>query len=204
MSILKKPYEISVWEDEWDSVSGKFVEKRLGIIGSDKMAAQCRAIEPNLSRNINGVKKFSFKMYKIYVDTMTGEKTKNPFVDWLINERKVKLKYGTYTDANGETKDRWYDFVIKNVSESSSGHMCSYQLEDALVQELSKNGYGVTLDADLQNNLGNIEKLATFVMGDSNLGWSVEAEKIVEKVEEELIYVRLPSAGVLNAVKLMD
>jgi hypothetical protein len=36
MSILVKPYEISVWED--DSVEGKFVEKRICIIGSDQMA----------------------------------------------------------------------------------------------------------------------------------------------------------------------
>ena len=37
MSILKKPYEISVWEDEWEPSSGKFIEKRIFVIGSDKM-----------------------------------------------------------------------------------------------------------------------------------------------------------------------
>jgi hypothetical protein len=35
MSILTKPYEISVWEDVLEE--GRIVEKRLGIIGSDKM-----------------------------------------------------------------------------------------------------------------------------------------------------------------------
>ena len=90
MSILKKPYEISVWEDEWNG--SKFVEKRLGIIGSDIMQFQGRAIEPNLTKNVNGVKKFSFKMYHKFIDTVTGEKISNPFADWLISERKVKLK----------------------------------------------------------------------------------------------------------------
>ena len=44
MSILVKPYEISVWDDIWDSTAdsgkGKFIEKRLGIIGSNKMTYQ--------------------------------------------------------------------------------------------------------------------------------------------------------------------
>jgi hypothetical protein len=35
MSILKKPYEISVWEDVWDNDKNKFVEKRIAIIGTD-------------------------------------------------------------------------------------------------------------------------------------------------------------------------
>jgi hypothetical protein len=60
MSILKKPYEISVWDDVWDTDQGKFIEKRLGIIGSDKMLSQSRAIKPQLTRNVNGTKKFSF------------------------------------------------------------------------------------------------------------------------------------------------
>jgi hypothetical protein len=64
----------------------------------------------------------------------------------LVAERKVKLKYGTYIDDSGESKDRWYDFIVKNISENSATHQYVYQLEDALVQELSKNGYGVILD----------------------------------------------------------
>ena len=121
MSILKKPYEISIWEDEWNE--SEFVEKKLGIIGSDTMQFQGRAIEPNLIKNVNGVKKFSFKMYHKFVDTVTGEKIDNPFADWLISERKVKLKY------DGE----WYDFIIKNVTENSTNYLYTYQLEDALV-----------------------------------------------------------------------
>jgi hypothetical protein len=35
MSILKKSYEISVWDDVWNGE--KFVEYKLGVIGSDLM-----------------------------------------------------------------------------------------------------------------------------------------------------------------------
>ena len=100
MSILVKPYEISVWDDVWNGT--KFEEKRLGIIGTQKMTSLNRALEPNLVRNVNGTKTFTFKMYKYYKDTVTGEKVYNPFVDWLVSERKVKLKYCTYIE-DGET-----------------------------------------------------------------------------------------------------
>jgi hypothetical protein len=62
MSILKKPYEISVWEDVWDSTNNKFVEQRICVIGTDTMESQARALEPTLTRNVNGQVKFTFKM----------------------------------------------------------------------------------------------------------------------------------------------
>jgi hypothetical protein len=68
---------------------------------------------------------------------MTGEKVSNPFSDWLVSERKIKLCY----------ENKWYDFIIKDIIENSSNYLYTYQLEDALVQELSKNGFGITLDA---------------------------------------------------------
>jgi hypothetical protein len=123
MSILKKAYTISVWDDIWDEKTSKFVEKRLGIIGSDKMESHCRAMSPNFTRNVNGTKKLTFKMYYRYKDNITGELVKNPFVDWLVSERKVKLYY----------EDKWYDFIVKNIVENSKDYVYTYQLEDALV-----------------------------------------------------------------------
>jgi hypothetical protein len=156
MSILKKPYEIAVYDDVL--IDGKFQEVRLGIIGSDKMLSQSRAIEPNLIRNVNGQNKFSFKMYKRYIDTATGEKVYNPFVDWLISERKVKLKY----------EDKWYDFIVKDIGENSADYLYTYQLEDANALELSKNGFGITLDADLMNNIGDSVSLGRQVMAETD------------------------------------
>lgn len=186
MSILVKPYEISVWQDIWQG--DKFCEQRLGIIGTNEMLYQGRAIEPNLVRNVNGTKKFSFKMYKHFIDTTTGEKVDNPFIEWLISERKVKLKYEKDEDGN----DIWYDFIIKDVVENSSNYLYTYQLEDALVQELSKNGFGVTLDEQLRNNMGNVEHLAIETLKETD--WTVESEVFVERVDEALVYVQLPGS----------
>lgn len=178
MSILKKPYEVAVYDDVL--IDGIFQEKRLGIIGSDKMMSQNRILEPNLVRNVNGQNKFSFKIYKHYTDTITGEKVYNPFVDWLISERKVKLKY----------EDKWYDFIVKDISENSADYLYTYQLEDANVQELSKNGFGITLDADLMNNIGDSVSLGRQVMAETD--WQVDGDVIVEQVNEALVYVQIP------------
>ena len=103
MSRLKKPYEISVWEDVWNGT--KFVEVRKMVIGSNTMESRQRAFEPNLKRNVNGSNELTFKLYKKYRDDVTGERVNNPFVDEIVNETKLKLNY----------KNKWYDFIVKNI-----------------------------------------------------------------------------------------
>jgi hypothetical protein len=83
-------------------------------------------------------------MYKYYIDNETGEQVENKFIEWLVDERKVKLHY----------KDKWYDFIVKSISENSTNYLYTYQLEDALVQELSKNGFGVVLDEKIRDASG--------------------------------------------------
>jgi hypothetical protein len=62
-------------------------------------------------------------MYKQYIDNISGLKVENPFVDYLVNEAKVKLYY----------ENKWYDFYIKNVVEDSSNYSYTYELEDSIV-----------------------------------------------------------------------
>lgn len=195
MSNLIKPYEISVWEDVWDNEKEKFVEKKVCTIGTNQSLSQSRALEPVLTRNVNGTKRLSFKMYKKYIDTETGEETKNPFIDFLVSERKVKLYY----------ENRWYDFVIKNISETSTDYLYNFDLEDALVQELSKNGFGVTLDAQLNNNMGTANELISYVLKDTD--WTVgDCDKLVQEVKEHLVYVSLVEGNrtIENAYQLKN
>jgi hypothetical protein len=126
-------------------------------------------------------------MYHKYIDTMTGEEVINPFSKWMISERKVKLLY----------EDKWYDFIIKNIVENSSTYLYTYQLEDAIVMELSKNGFGTTLDAQLQNNMGSAKKLAEFVLKETD--WTVESEKFIERVKENLVYAKITKQTLLDS-----
>ena len=181
MESLKQPYEISVWDDVWDEENKKYVEQRVAIIGSNTMTSQNRVLEPKLTRNVNGTKKLEFKMCKRYKDNVTGERVVNPFADYLISERKVKLKY------DGD----WFDFIVKNIDESSKDYMYSYQLEDALVNELSKNGFGVILDKEQQNNTDTAQVLAERIL--EGTGWKVESDFLVETEIENLVYINLPA-----------
>jgi hypothetical protein len=67
------------------------------------MTSGFRAREPKMVNNINGTNKFTFNMYYSYIDTSTGERVKNPYIKYLINERKVKVLW----------KNKWYDLLIK-------------------------------------------------------------------------------------------
>ena len=179
---LTKPYEITLWKDD---PSG--AEVKICTIGTDTMEGQNRAFEPIFSRNVNGVKKLSFKIYKKYVDTQTGEEIDNPYMSYLISERKVKLHL-----PEEPVDNQWHDFIIKNVSENSATYLCTYQLEDALVQELSKNGFGVTLDAKLMNNIGTANELAKYVLRETDWGVSDNSEVFVQTIDEALVYLTFP------------
>jgi len=50
-------------------------------------------------------------------------------------------------------------------------------LVDQHVTELSKNGFNVTLDSSLMNNLGTAEELGNRILADTD--WKVASEKIV-------------------------
>ena len=193
MSNLTRSYRLSIWDDVWNPTTSRFEEKEFCIIGSDTMQSQNKASKVRLVRNVNGEKKLSFEMCSQYIDSETGEKVINPFVKELIAERKVKLEY----DNN------WYDFIIKDISENSSTYVNTYSLEDAIVQELSKNGFGVTLDADLMNNIGDAKTLAETVLKETD--WIVEQDIPVQLVEEALVYLNLPrDCSSLNITQVLD
>jgi hypothetical protein len=156
------------------------------------MESQCRVVEPELTQNTNGTKKLTFKLYKRFKDNITGETVENPFYDWLVNERKVKLNYDGV----------WYDFIVKNISENSSTYLYTYQLEDALTQELAKNGFNVELNDTLMNNSGTAQDLASNVLKETD--WEVESDTFIERIEESLVWLTVTAEGGLPAQKITD
>jgi len=67
------------------------------------MTSESRARNPKMVNNINGTNNFTFDLYYKYVDTRTGEEVENPYIKYLVNERKIKVLW----------KDEWYDLLIK-------------------------------------------------------------------------------------------
>lgn len=190
MSRLRQ-YEISFWRDE--IVEGQLTEHKMYVFGSDELDTQARALEPKLKKNVNGSNELTFKMNYQYIDNITGEKIFNPYVRDLINEAKIKLKF----------KNKWYDFVIKNINKNTSNKTISYTATDLHINELSKNGFGLTLSTELENSIGTVEEIGNLIFADTD--WSVDAsEKIPQTLEESLIEVVLSQQTVVNAIKLVD
>ena len=189
-AIAKKPYEISIWEDvlekveKTDSSTGYvtieqyYKENKLAVIGSDTMTSPARAHNPILTKNINGSSNLTFTMYSRYFDETQGERVDNPFLGLLINERKVKLKY------DGE----WYDFVIKRIDENSENNTFSYTAKNLFINELSKTGFSIELDTELENNQGTVVDIAKTILEESD--WQIDeaACDIIQQRNEEPLY----------------
>ena len=182
-NLLKKSYEISLWSDEYiepiDEVSdGKLVEIKLATIGSNKMDSPIRAFAPKLTRQINGTKTLTFQIYNRYYDEDEEEFKLNPFLSLLTNERKVKLYYD----------NKWYDFIIKDSQEQSENNIFTYTCKDLYINELSKNGYSLTFDTTLENNLGTITELGSKIVEGTDWEIDIENSDLIQQKEKETLY----------------
>ena len=195
-----------------DYVPAHYEERKICVIGSDTMTASYRAYNPELKSEINGTHTLTFKMYytikedEITVNdttfrvdewenfivnghtsdeqrtptysTFDFEGTKNPFLNLLVNERKVKCYW----------KGEWYDFIIKGCREESNGKSITYTCTDVFINELSKNGFNITLDTELENNTGTILELAGTVLDGTDWSLDTTGSDIVQQTEEEPVY----------------
>lgn len=172
---LIKPYEISVWKEE--IINGVFTEKKLAIIGSDTMTGYNKVYDPVFNKKINGEKSLTFSLKYKYFDPFVGsEDFVNPFAGLLTNEVKVKLHYD----------DEWYEFIVKECNESSDEYTWKYTCTDAFVSELSKIGYNITFDTELDNNQGTAFELARETIKDT--AWKIGEVNAGKQYVEEPIY----------------
>ena len=185
----KDKYEISIWEDyiveesgakgEENYIPEHYEEQKIAIIGSDSMTSQIRAVEPRLVNDVNGTNTLTFKLYYTYIDNETGEKRKNPFLNLLVNERKIKCYW----------KNNWYDFVIKNIQEDSGGKSITYTCKDLFVNELSKTGFSIEFNNELDNNQGTVQELAEKVLEGTDWFLGEEQDVIQQTIDEALYEV---------------
>ena len=209
--LLKKPYKISLWSEEptflilnegadederYESTSlpttGNYTilnqyikEYCLATIGSNTMDTPIKAFDPKLTQKLNGINELTFQIYYKYLDEESGEYKSNPFIQFLVNERKVKLFYNS----------KWYDFVIKEVQENSSNYTYTYSCRDLHINELSKTGYEVELETDLRNNQGTVVELAEKILKDSD--WEVGlGNDIIKEKKKEVLYTYQLEEGI--------
>lgn len=195
-------YEISVWEDYFVPASGSveshYEERKLCVIGSNTMTDDSCALEPNLVLNVNGTHTLTFKLYLSYIDTITGERIDNPFVKLLVNERKVKAYWD---NGQEDINDKWYDLVVKDISEDSDSNTVTYTCEDLFINELGKSGFELNFSDEANNNQGTIYELATAVLDGTD--WQLDEENtdhLLQTQEEALYEVKITNMNALTGV----
>lgn len=158
-------------------------ETKLCVIGSNVMDSPLRASQAKLVSKINGENTLTFNLYSRYYNEDSEQIESNPFLKLLVNERKVKLRLGSLGSADCE----WYDFIIKEVKENSDNKAFSYTCKDLFINELSKTGFGIQLDPELENNMGTICQLAETILDESD--WQVgDNNDIIDQTKEEPLY----------------
>ena len=185
---MKDKYEISLWEDYQNNENDAYYsERKIAVIGSNDMTSPCRAYNPKLVQNVNGTNTFTFDMYMTYKENFVKDdedKTfTNPFLALLVNERKVKVLW----------KEKWYDFIIKQCSEDSASKKITYTCKDLYVNELSKNGYDLEFDSELNNNYGTAQELVEATLKGTEWTLKENTENILQKKEEPVYELKLDS-----------
>lgn len=184
-----KPFELSLWGDRLNN--NQFEEYRVCTVASDTMDSSVGAFDVKLVTKINGDNQLTFSMYYQFIDTITGEITKNEIAELLCNEAKLKLHYD----------GKWYDFVIKDVKKDSSKYTYNFTAKDANIQELSKNGYNLSLTEVQSNNVGTVIELGSTVLADTDWIISEDSDTLYETAEELVLLAN--TVNTINAKKLI-
>ena len=188
---------MSVWKETLAEEGQRIKEKKQIIIGANDMNYLGRARNPHFLTNLNGTHSLTFEMPDKYFDSEKGEYVHNDFVDAIFSECKIKFYY----------KKKWYEFYVKNVSEAKhyKSFMRTYTCSDSYIDELARNGYGITFDESLYNNVDEIGVFSEEILEDSvweydpHLNWG----DFTEYLEEKLFKIPLSIfGGSINAHKI--
>lgn len=214
MDIL--PFELSLWTFDIGRTVGeglfpeRFVEKKSYVLAASDMDDLRSAYDVKQKININGERVLTFSIHYKIADE-NGELYDNPLFEGLVNEAYLKLRDGAayerekYVDpetgeityqsnvdyaialsTEADEEEKWYDFVIKNVDKKTQNYEATITAKETFVNELGKNGWGVTLDAQLYNNVGTLYDLATAVLDGSDWVVNPNSYKPTENQSEIL------------------
>ena len=189
--IGKRPYELSIWEDK--IVDGKPLEIKLGVFGTQNMTSKSKALSPKLVRKVNGEITLTFDMKYRYWDDEEEKEIINPFINLLVNERKIKLFY----------KKKWYDLVIKQIDEDSSKNEFSYTAKSIWTNELGRQGFNLVFSEEAHNNQGTLKELAAAVLEGTD--WKFDEESYSPPQYQECpLYRGFIKGGCLTCVDPLD
>ena len=153
-----------------------------------------RATNIIFTKKLNGTHELTFDMPDRFFDSARGEYVENEYIKDLFNEKKIKLHF----------LNSWYEFYIKSVKDSKKfkSYIKSFTCSDAFIDELSRNGYGITFDTELYNNVEEIGTFTRIILEDSI--WEYEPRynwgDFTEYTEEKLFKIPVGENGLFSEV----
>lgn len=164
---MKKNYQIFLCEDFYNKNTEIFKDKRVCEIASSKSSFSGQAYNIEFYTGIDGTHELSFNLPRYYFDEETGLTKTNELVELLVNKCKIELL------LEGKSF-----FLVVNTRKDEEGDgifSYSYSCADAYIEELSKNGYGLSFSDEVDGNgLGTIHQLAAEIVKDTD--WTYKKE----------------------------
>lgn len=184
-TVIKENYEISVWRDVYEMRAGEteatWHEDKIAIIGSNTRTDTARAFNPVLTVDIYGQETFKFDIYSKYYDE-DGAQVENPYLNLLINEAKVKVKF----------RREWHDFIIKEVGEvHGSNFIVSYSCQSLAIYELGKSGYEIDFSEGQNNNVQTASEFMRTTLDGSGWKFSRGNANLLEEDLEQAFQISL-------------
>lgn len=168
----------------------------MAVIGAHDMTYLGRATDIHFITKINGTHELTFQMPDRYFDSELGDYVLNEFKDYVLNENKVKLSY----------KGEWYEFYVKTIKDTKhyKSYMKNYTCTDAFIDELARNGYGITFDTELYNNVEEIGIFSDEILEGSLWTYSPENNwgDFTEFIEEKLFKIPVNQMRSLSGYKV--
>lgn len=184
-TVIKENYEISVWRDVYEMRAGEteatWHEDKIAIIGSNTRTDAARAFNPVLTVDIYGQETFKFDIYSKYYDE-DGTQVENPYLNLLINEAKVKVKF----------RGKWHDFIIKEVGEvHGNNFVVSYSCQSLAIYELGKSGYEIDFSEGQNNNVQTASEFMRTALDGSGWKFSRGNANLLEEDLEQAFQISL-------------
>ena len=184
-TVIKENYEISVWRDIYEMRAGEteatWHEDKIAIIGSNTRTDAARAFNPVLTVDIYGQETFKFDIYSKYYDE-DGAQVENPYLNLLINEAKVKVKF----------RGKWHDFIIKEVGEvHGNNFVVSYSCQSLAIYELGKSGYEIDFSEGQNNNVQTASEFMSTALDGSGWKFSRGNANLLEEDLEQAFQISL-------------
>ena len=151
-------------------------------IGSSSSDFAGQAFNIEFYSKIDGTHELSFELPQYYFDPNSGEMILNELIELLVNKCQIELRI----------EDKTYFMVINSrTDKEEKGQLISYSYtcNDAFIEELSKNGYGLVFSDEVEGNgLGTIHELAEKIAEGSEWGYDAEKTGVLYEYKKELEY----------------